>query len=140
MKKLVVVLVILMLMASPVFCRQSSFLLFENTMAGSAGTSSQIGLLTDGALRISLGQSGFANWIDNPFKGVFSFYNQMIVGVVAGALFGLKFAIELLNAVMNEDSNPKGVKRCILRLLLHVGVVGFGSIGILGILGVIGAT
>lgn len=139
MKKVVIVLVILMVIASPVFCKTSSFLQFDNPMAVSAGTaSSPTGLLDDRALRISLGQTGFSNWINNPFKGVFSFYNQMIVGVVAGALFGLKFAIELLNAVMNEDSNPKGVKRCMLRLLLHVGVVGFGSVGVLGLLGVIG--
>lgn len=139
MKKVVIVLVVLVVIASPVFCRQSSFIQFENTMTVSGGTASApIGALDNRALRIFLGQTGFSNWINNPFKGVFSFYNQMIVGVVAGALFGLKFAIELLNAVMNEDSNPKGVKRCILRLLLHVGVVGFGSAGVFGLLGVIG--
>lgn len=121
MRKFCVLLFILMVIASPVFC--------------SDGTSSFV-KLSSGEMNVPLGGKGLSGTINNPFKGVFSFYNQMIVGFVAGALFGLKFAIELLNAVMNEDSNPKGVKRCILRLSLHVGIITLGSVGILAILGV----
>lgn len=137
MKKVFVILSILVVLISPVFCKTSSFVQFSQSQ-WTGGSSWAQGNTTNNKLLIPLGQNGFKNSISNPFSGAFSFYNQIIIGVVAGALFGLKFAIELLNAVMNEDSNPKGIKRCILRLLFHVGIVSFGSFGILGVLGVAG--
>lgn len=119
MKKIFVLFFILTVIISPVFCEASSFKDLDST-----------------EITVPLGEKGLFGFIKNPFKGVFSFYNQMIVGVVAGALFGLKFAIELLNAIMNEDSNPKGVKRCITRLLIYLGFISFGSVGIFALLGV----
>ena len=119
MRKIFVLLFVLIAIVSPVFCKTSSFLGLDSA-----------------EITVPLGEANFSGKISNPFKGVFSFYNQVIVGVVAGALFGLKFAIELLNAIMNEDSNPKGVKRCITRLLIHVGIISLGSVGVLAILGV----
>jgi hypothetical protein len=126
MRKICVLLFILMAIASPVFCKTSSFEELSSTSRD----------IDSAEMTIPLGQKGFSGFIENPFKGVFSFYNQMLAGVVAGALFGLKFAIELLNAVMNEDSNPKGVKRCITRLLIYLGFISFGSVGIFALLGV----
>ena len=126
MRKIFVLLFVLIAIVSPVFCKISSFEEFSSSSRD----------LDSAGMTIPLGQKGFSGFIKNPFKGVFSFYNQVIVGVVAGALFGLKFAIELLNAIMNEDSNPKGVKRCITRLLIHVGIISLGSVGVLAILGV----
>lgn len=132
-KSIAAMLLVLLLAASPVFCR-SSFKDFSSTSVntpsyGRSALDSQVFRLESNAGGLAL--------VENPFKGVFSFYNQMIVGVVAGSLFALKFAIELLHAYMNEDSNPKGMKRCFLKLLLHVGVVAFGSVGVLALLGVV---
>ena len=74
--------------------------------------------------------------VTNYFSGVFSFYTQVIAGGVAGALFSMKFAIEVMHSAMNDDSNPNGLKRAILRFFTHVIVVLVGATMIFIVIGV----
>ena len=74
------------------------------------------------------------------FNGVFSFYLQIIVGIVGGALMAFRFTIEVVHAlIMTESSNSPGeLRKVVVRFFLHLSFAMFGAIGVLSIMG--GAT
>lgn len=69
--------------------------------------------------------------VENPFAGIWGFYLKIIIGAVGGSLMLLRFAAELVGAVIyeGEDSSSK-VRQVIIRFLVHVGiaVAGFSAI------------
>lgn len=119
MKRILVILTIITIIAAPCFAKQSSNV--------SATTS-----LTDASILAPNNEYRYSN----VFAGVFSFYIQVIAGGVAGALFSMKFAIEVMHSAMNDDSNPNGLKRAILRFFTHVIVITVGVAMIFTIIGV----
>lgn len=69
--------------------------------------------------------------VENPFAGCWGFYLKIIIGALGGSLMLLRFATELVGAVIyeGEDSSSK-VRQVIIRFLVHVGVavLGFSAI------------
>lgn len=69
--------------------------------------------------------------VQNPFAGIWGFYLKIIIGALGGSLMLLRFATELVGAVIyeGEDSSSK-VRQVIIRFLVHVGVavLGFSAI------------
>lgn len=74
--------------------------------------------------------------VENPFAGIWGFYLKIIMGVLGGSLMLLRFATELVGAVIyeGEDSSSK-VRQVIIRFLVHVGVAMFGFSAIYFIVG-----
>lgn len=74
--------------------------------------------------------------VENPFAGIWGFYLKIIIGVLGGSLMLLRFATELVGAVIyeGEDSSSK-VRQVIIRFLVHVGVAMFGFSAIYFIVG-----
>lgn len=74
--------------------------------------------------------------VQNPFAGIWGFYLKIIIGVLGGSLMLLRFATELVGAVIyeGEDSSSK-VRQVIIRFLVHVGVAMFGFSAIYFIVG-----
>ena len=73
----------------------------------------------------------------NPFAGCWGFYLKVIIGALGGSLMLLRFATELVGAVIyeGEDSTSK-VRQVIIRFLVHVGVAVLGFSAIYFIVGV----
>lgn len=69
--------------------------------------------------------------IKNPFAGVIGYYLQIIIGVVGGALMGLRFTIEMTHAlIMNSYSDGMNeVKKVVIKFVIHIGVAIFGATG-----------
>lgn len=74
--------------------------------------------------------------VENPFAGCWGFYLKVIIGALGGSLMLLRFATELVGAVIyeGEDSSSK-VRQVIIRFLVHVGVAMFGFSAIYFIVG-----
>lgn len=74
--------------------------------------------------------------VENPFAGIWGFYLKIIIGALGGSLMLLRFATELVGAVIyeGEDSSSK-VRQVIIRFLVHVGVAMFGFSAIYFIVG-----
>lgn len=74
--------------------------------------------------------------VQNPFAGIWGFYLKIIIGALGGSLMLLRFATELVGAVIyeGEDSSSK-VRQVIIRFLVHVGVAMFGFSAIYFIVG-----
>lgn len=115
-----------MIITAPCFA-ETSFV-----TSGAASTKYESPTLTSSTLHVP--NSDYVT--PNYFSGVFSFYTQVIAGGVAGALFSMKFAIEVMHSAMNDDSNPNGLKRAILRFFTHVIVVLVGATMIFIVIGV----
>lgn len=69
--------------------------------------------------------------IKNPFAGVIGYYLQIIIGVVGGALMGLRFTIEMTHAlIMNSYSDGMNeIKKVVIKFVIHIGVAIFGATG-----------
>ena len=72
--------------------------------------------------------------VNNPFSGIWGFYLQIVIGAIGGGLMLIRFATELVAAVIyeGEDSTAK-VRKVIIRFLVHVGVavMGFSTLSLL---------
>lgn len=72
--------------------------------------------------------------VNNPFSGIWGFYLQIVIGAIGGGLMLVRFATELVAAVIyeGEDSSSR-VRKVIIRFLVHVGVavLGFSTLKIL---------
>ena len=72
--------------------------------------------------------------VNNPFSGIWGFYLQVVRGAIGGGLMLIRFATELVAAVIyeGEDSTAK-VRKVIIRFLVHVGVavMGFSTLSLL---------
>ena len=73
----------------------------------------------------------------NPFAGCWGFYLKVIIGALGGSLMLLRFATELVGAVIyeGEDSSSK-VRQVIIRFLVHVGVAVLGFSAVYFIVGI----
>ena len=62
--------------------------------------------------------------VKNPFVGAWSFYLKVIVGTIGGAAVLLRFAFELVSAVIFEgEDSTSAVRKVLVRLLTHLGIV-----------------
>ena len=72
--------------------------------------------------------------VNNPFSGIWGFYLQIVIGAIGGGLMLIRFATELVAAVIyeGEDSTAK-VRKVIIRFLVHVGVavLGFSTLSLM---------
>lgn len=62
--------------------------------------------------------------VKNPFVGAWSFYLKIIVAVIGGSAMLLRFAFELVSAIIFEgEDSSSAVRKVIVRLLTHLGII-----------------
>lgn len=92
MKKIAVVLLVLSVIICPVFSADVDGNVSDSTLGGSSG-------------------------ID---LAIISRALTLILGVVGGGFVTVKFAMDLVHALMMQEQDPAGVRKCLIRFILAV--------------------
>lgn len=102
------------------------FLLFAISLSLFADSSSSNTTIASPYLTVepTLTGRGEESVVKNPFVGAWSFYLKVIVGTIGGAAVLLRFAFELVSAVIFEgEDSTSAVRKVLVRLLTHLGII-----------------